>query len=83
MFQPAPACLSISQLCVKLELYEVPHVPRKEATLMLEQVDQARLSQPLILCVKGQGMMGQIVDLMNKEGYSINQLLANVDGEKS
>ena len=44
---------------------------------------RARLSQPLILCVKGQGMMGQMVDLMNKEGYSINQLLANVDGEKS
>ena len=58
MFQSAPACLSISQLCVKLELYEVPHVPRKEATLMLEQVDQARLSQPLTLCVKEQGMMG-------------------------
>ena len=68
-----------------LELYGVPRprVPRKEATLMLEQVDQARLSLPLILCVKGQGMMGQMVDLMNKEGYSINQLLANVDGEKS
>ena len=82
MFQPPPACLSISPLCVKLELYEVPGVPRKEATLMLEQVDQARLSQPLILCVKGQGMMGQMVDLMNKEGYSINQLLANVDGGK-
>ena len=57
-------------------------MPRKEATLMLEQVDQARLSQPLILCVKGQGMMGQMVELMNKEGYSIYKLLANVDGGK-
>ena len=58
LFQPAPACLRISQLCVKLELYEVPHVPRKGAMLMLEQVDQASLSQPLTLCVKEQGMMG-------------------------
>ena len=77
-----PACLSISPLCVKLYLYEVPCVPRKAATLMLEWVDQARLSQPLILCVKGQRMMGQMVELMNKEGYSINQLLANVDWGK-
>ena len=35
-------CLSISLFFVKLELYEVPRVPRKEAMLMLEQVDQAR-----------------------------------------
>ena len=35
---------------------------------MLEQGDQTRLSQPLTLCVKGQGMMGQVVELMNKKG---------------
>ena len=34
--------LPISLFFVKLELYEVPRVPRKEAMLMLEQVDQAR-----------------------------------------
>ena len=39
-----PACLSISPLCVKVELYEVPRIPRKEAKLILEQVDQASLS---------------------------------------
>ena len=55
-----------------LELYGVPRprVPRKEATLMLEHLDQAGLSQPLIL-----GMMGQIVELMNKEGV-LNQPIA-------
>merc|ERR1712192_83189 len=78
MFQPPPACLSIPHMCTKVELYGVPDVPRKEAKLLLEQVDQASLSQPLTLRVKEEGRNGQVVELLNAEGNSINELLAKV-----
>ena len=78
LFQPPPACLSIPPLCTMVELYGVPVIPRKEAKLMLEQVDQASLSQPLTLRVKERGVVRQVVELLDAEGCSINELLAKV-----
>jgi len=80
LYFPPPACMTISPLCVKVELYGVPVLDRKEAKYMLEQVDQNILSQSLVLHVRGDGMFGQIVELMDMEGNSINELLASLLG---
>ena len=78
LFQPPPACLSIPPLCTKVELHGVPVIPRKEAKLMLEQVDQASLSQPLTLRVKEREVVRQLVEMLNADRCSINELLAKV-----
>ena len=78
LFQPPPACLSIPPLCVKVVLNGVIPVERKEAKLMLEQVDQASLSQPLTLHVKENGVDKQVVELLDAEGNSINEMLNKV-----
>ena len=45
---------------------------------MLEQVDQASLSQPLTLHVNEEGIVGQVVEMLDAEGNSINELLSKV-----
>jgi len=78
LFQPPPACLTIPPLCNKVLLLGVPNIQRKKAKLMLEKVDQTCLNQPLTLRVKDNCEMGQVVELMDAEGNSINQVLIKV-----
>jgi len=76
LFQPPPACLSIPPLCSKVLLLGVPDIERKEAKVMLEKVDQTCLSQPLTLRVIENGLKGQLVELLDAEGNSINEIMA-------
>jgi len=78
LFQPPPACLSIPPFCNKVVLLGVPDIQRKEAKLMLENVDQACLNQPLTLRVKDNCETGQVVELLDAEGNSVNQVLKEV-----
>jgi len=75
LFQPPPACLSIPPLCIKVVLLGVPDIQRKEAKSMLEKVDQTCLNQPLTLRVLNNCELGQVVELLDAEGNSINYVL--------
>ena len=75
LFQPPPACLSIPPLCIKVVLRGVPDIQRKEAKTMLEKIDQSCLNQPLTLRAINISERGQVVELLDAEGNSVNEVL--------
>jgi len=75
LFQPPPACPSIPPLCIKVVLRGQPDIQRKEAKSMLEKIDQSCLNQPLTLRVLNISVRGQVVELLDAEGNSINEVL--------
>jgi len=83
LFQPPPACRSISPLCPKVVLFGVPDIPRKEAKSKLNYIDSDLLSQPMKLFIRGKSTQGQIVELFDSEGNSINKILSTVLGSKN
>ena len=76
LFQPPPACKSISPLCPKVVLHGVPDKPRKEAKAKLNSIDCDILSQPMKVFIRGKSALGQVVELFDSAGNSINKILS-------